>query len=260
MTRLVITILFVLVSVSRGQVQPVEDAPSVLRLSSGGEVDVLEIFKTTLIETDEPALVLRYPTSKTKEGLCAEAEEVWAAFKPIVEKEKLRVALVFSTRASGGGVTWIWKQGANGVWDTPKEEDEAVTANGLNSPDLISETRKANAIVHLRLILEPAAATDPKHPNLRRQVIQNVLVVQTLKKTPDFLGEAALREACSVWYVGEKWPSSGALNYVDYLVLSKLPVGDFEHGGVSSSLHLVPVTEDVLRNVQRALRSDLNEQ
>jgi hypothetical protein len=125
---------------------------------------------------------------------------------------------------------------------------------------LISETRQANAIVHLRLILEPGAAIDPKHPDVRQQVIQNVLLVQTLKKTPDFLGDAALREACSAFYVGEKWPSSGALNYVDYLVLSKLPVGDFDHGGVSSSLHLVPVTEDVLRNVQRALRSDLNEQ
>jgi hypothetical protein len=259
MTRLVIIILFVLISVSRGQVQPLEDAPSVLRLSSGAEVEVLEIFKTTLIETDEPALVLRYSTSKIREDLCSEAEEVWAAFKPIVEKEKLRVAFVSSTRASGGGLIWVWKQDENGVWDAPKKEDKGVTADGLNAPDLISETRKANAIVHLRLILEPAATIDPKHPNVPRQVIQNVLVVQTLKKTADFLGEAALREACSVWYVGEKWPSSGALNYVDYLVFSRLPVGDFDRGGVSSSLRMVPVSEGVLRNVQRALRSELNE-
>ena len=259
MTRLVTIILFALVPVSPGQVQPLQDAPSVLRLSSGGEVDVLEIFKTTLIETDEPALVLRYPTSKTKEDLCGEAEEVWAAFKPIVEREKLRVALVFSARPSGGGFTWIWKQDANGVWDTPKAEDKGITADGLNSPDLISETRKANAIVHLRLILEPTAATDPKYPNLRRPVIQNVLVVQTLKKTPDLLGDAALREACSVWYVGQKWPSSGALNYVDYLVFCRLPVGDFDRGGVASSFHMVPVTNGVLRNVQRALRSELTE-
>ena len=260
MTRLVIIILFVLVSVSRGQVQLLDDAPSVLRLASGAEVDVLEIFKTTLIETDEPVLVLRYPTSKTKGDLCSEAEEVWAAFKPIVEKENLRVAFVSSTRASGGGATWIWKQDANGVWDTAKDEDEAITANGLDAPDLISETRKANAIVHLRLILEPTVATDPKYPDLRRPVIQNVLVVQTLKKTPDFLGDAALREACSVWHVGQKWPSSGAFNYVDYLVFSRLPVGDFDHGGVASSFHMVPVTNGVLRNVQRALQLESNEQ
>ena len=80
--RLTLSIFAVVVSVAAGEVQPLEDAPSVLRLSSGAEIKVLDIFKTTLIETDEPALVLRYPTSKIKEALCSEAEEVWAAFQP----------------------------------------------------------------------------------------------------------------------------------------------------------------------------------
>jgi hypothetical protein len=92
--RLTLSIFALVVSVAAGQVQPLEDAPSVLSLSSGAEVEVLQIFRTTLIETDEPALVLRYPTSKIKEELCSEAEEVWAAFRPIVEKEKLRAAVI----------------------------------------------------------------------------------------------------------------------------------------------------------------------
>jgi hypothetical protein len=88
-------------------------------------------------------------------------------------------------------------------------------------------------------------------------VIQNVLVVQTLKKTPGFLGDGALREACSAWHVGEKWPSSGERAYVDYLVLNTLPIGDFDNAaGIAGGLHMVPVTEGVLRNVERALRSE----
>jgi hypothetical protein len=250
-------LLFNVASISKGQVQPLEDAPSVLRLSSGAEVKVLDVFKTTLIETDEPALVLRYPTSKIKDDLCSEVEEVWAAFRPIVEKEGLRAAVIFQTAPSGGGFTWIWKQDAQGVWDSPKEGDEGTTANGLNGPDLIAETRRANAIVHLRLIFEPGLVTDPKYPNLQQQVIQNVSVVQTLKKSPGFLGDAALREACSAWRTGDKWPSSGApAGYVDYLVLNALPLGDFDRGAyLAGGLHLVPVTEGVLRNVERALRS-----
>ena len=253
--RLTLSIFAVVVSVAAGQVQPLEDAPSVFLLSSGAVVKVLQIFRTTLIETDEPALVLRYSTSKIKEELCSEAEEVWAAFRPIVEKEKLRAAVIFGTDGSGG-FTWIWKQDANGVWDTPNEGDKGRTANGLHSPDLIAVTRRANAIVHLRLIFEPGIMTDPKYPNVQQQVIQNVLVVQTLKKTPGVLGDGALREACSAWHVGQKWPSSGAQGYVDYLVLNTLPIGDFNHESrIAGGLHLVPVTEGVLRNVERTLRS-----
>ncbi len=258
MKRAIITaaLIFNVVSLSNGQVQPLEDAPSVLQLSSGAEVKVLDMFKTTLIETDEPALVLRYPTSKIKDDLCSEAEEVWAAFKPIVEKEKLRAAVIFSTTPSGGGFTWIWKQDTNGVWDTPKEGDKGITANGLNFPDLITVTRHANAIVHLRLLFKPGIVINPKYPNVKQQVIEKVLVVETLKTTPGFLGDAALREACSAWRPDEKWPSPGPSNYADYLVLNTLPVGDFDHGaGFAGGLHLVPVTDGVLHNVERALHS-----
>ena len=223
-----------------------------LRLASGAKVKVLEIFRTTLQETDEPCLALRYPTSKVKEELCSEAEEVWAAFKPIVETENLRAAVMFATD-SGGGFTWIWKQDVNGLWDTPKDGDKGRTAVGLNGPDLALLTATANAIVRVRLMFAPEILKDPQYPNVEQQVIRNVLVVQTLKKTPDILGEAALRRACSAWTAGEKWPSSSAREYADYIVVVRLPVGDFEHGGTSEAMHLIPVEEGTLRHLEEAL-------
>ena len=84
-------------------------------------------------------------------------------------------------------------------------------------------------------------------------MIRNVLVVQTLKKTPDILGEAALPRACSAWTAGEKWPSSSAREYADYIVVVRLPVGDFEHGGTSEAMHLIPVEEGTLRHLEEAL-------
>jgi hypothetical protein len=254
------TILAALASTGAGQVQHLENAPDVLHLSSGAEVKVLEMFKTTIIETDEPAMVLSYPTSKVKDDLCSEVEEVWAAFKPIVEKEKLRAAVIFQTTESGGGFTWIWKQYDEGVWEIVREGDKGRTANGLHGIDLIAQTKRANAIVQLRLIFEPGIITDPKYPRVQQQVIDKVLVVQTLKKTPGFLGDAALREACSEFRPGEKWPSPGPPGYVDYLIINMLPVGDFEGAWHSSSgLSLIPVTDGVLRNVERALRSESGE-
>jgi hypothetical protein len=51
--------------------------------------------------------------------------------------------------------------------------------------------------------------------------------------------------------------TSGAVEYVDYLVLKELPLGDFDQGAhVAGGLYLLPVTEGVLRSVERALHSN----
>src|SRR4029077_11040982 len=115
--RPAIIFLAAALSIASGQGQPMDKRPSVLQLSPGTEIEVLEMFKTIMIETDEPALVLCYPTPKIKDGLCSEVHEIWNAFRPIVETQSVRAAVIFQQSPSGGGWTWIWKQGAKGVWD-----------------------------------------------------------------------------------------------------------------------------------------------
>ena len=114
--------------------QPLKDAPTVLRLASGKQVKVLSIVKTTLHGSDEEALALQYTTEikiSDTEKLYREVEEVWAAFQPIVEKEKLHAAVVTANEPAGGllsiskGAGWAWKQRADGSWHTPDAEDKA---------------------------------------------------------------------------------------------------------------------------------------
>jgi hypothetical protein len=114
--------------------QPLKDAPTVLRLASGKQVKVLSIVKTTLHGSDEEALVLQYTTEiriSDTEKLYREVEEVWAAFQPIVEKEKLHAAVVTANEPAGGllsiskGAGWAWKQRADGSWHAPDAEDKA---------------------------------------------------------------------------------------------------------------------------------------
>jgi hypothetical protein len=244
-------------AVATAQVQPLDDAPDVLRLASGGEVEVLRMFKTTFIETDEPCLVLCYPTTKTKDALLTEVEEVFVAFKPFVEKERVGAAVIYqTTRANHGGYTSIRKRDVNGTWDRLKRDDKGITPNGLDGTDLVQVTQRANAIVRLRLIFDPKIVTDPEYPNVKQQVIQSVVVMQTLKKNAELLGEAALRQACAAWQPGEKWISPGPTNYVDYFVFEVLPVGDFGNGAYQhEGRYLVPVTQDISHFVERALNS-----
>jgi hypothetical protein len=247
---------------SIAQVHPLENAPSVLHLSSGQDVNVLEVFKSGFLETDEPVLVLRYQTSQTMEDPCsesqaleAEVKQVWEAFKPIVEKERFQAATISTMTASGRGLTRVWKKNVSGPWRAVRNEDGAQKIDGLYGFDIYADTHRASAIVHLRITFNPTVH-DPQDPNVEEQIVQSVSVVRVLKKAPDFLGEAALREAQSTWRVGEKWPSSDWRNYVDYLVMVELPLGDYDGGGTSERSHMIPVTDGVLRNVERALQSN----
>lgn len=177
-----------------------------------------------MLETDEPALVLHYPTSTSNDQLWSEVKEVWTVFRPIVEKEKLSLAVIFQD-SGGGGSTWIWKRDENGSWSTLDDHDKGRTPNGLHSADLISAARRAQAIVHLRLVFAPGPeVVDPRYQDLKRQAIDQILLVKTLKRTPDFLGEQAFAEACAAWRPGEKVVRTrSAVGHVDYLVLNTLP-------------------------------------
>jgi hypothetical protein len=243
-------------SAAIGQVVPVQDAPASLNLSSGAEVPVLDLFRTTMIETDEPALVLTYPTSKTKNDLCPEIEEVWTAFRPIVEREKVHIALIFQRSATGDGWTSIWRQAANGDWAKPRAGDKARTANGLGCVDLITRAKTAMAVVQLRLIFKPGGIADPHGRGFDERIIDKVVVIRELKRSPGFLGDSAMREACASFRAGEKWLSAASEEFVDYLVINKLPVGDFYGATIPGGLSLTPVTDGVIRNVERALQSE----
>jgi len=114
--------------------QQLKDAPTVLQLASGKTVKVLSIVKTTLHGSDEEALVLQYTTdiSISDTGkLYREVEEVWTAFRPLVEKEKLHAAVVTANEPASGlfsfskGAGWAWKQRANGTWHEPDAGDSA---------------------------------------------------------------------------------------------------------------------------------------
>jgi hypothetical protein len=114
--------------------EPIKDAPSVLRLASGKEVKVLSITRTTLHGSDEPAVSLQYVTDisiSETEKLYSEAEQVWAAFRPIAEREKVHAAVVTANEPASGflsmskGAGWAWKQRADGSWGPPDESDHA---------------------------------------------------------------------------------------------------------------------------------------
>ncbi len=114
--------------------QPIKDAPSVLRLASGKEVKVLSITRTALHGSDEPVLSLQYVTEISigdTDKLYREVEEVWDAFRPLVEREKVRAAVVTANEPASGflsmskGAGWAFKQRADGSWGAPDESDHA---------------------------------------------------------------------------------------------------------------------------------------
>jgi hypothetical protein len=85
--------------------QPIKDAPSELRLASGKKVKVLSITRTTLHGSNEPALALQYVTEisiSDTDKLWREVEEVWDAFRPLVEREKVRAAVVTANEPASG--------------------------------------------------------------------------------------------------------------------------------------------------------------
>ena len=114
--------------------EPITDAPSVLHLASGKEIKVLSITRTTLHGSDEPAVSLQYVTDisiSETEKLHSEAEEVWAAFRPIAEREKVHAAVVTANEPASGflsmskGAGWAWKQRADGSWGPPDKSDHS---------------------------------------------------------------------------------------------------------------------------------------
>jgi hypothetical protein len=136
MTRvlLVMILLGCLVRMAHTGGEPVKDAPSVLKLASGKEVKVLSITRTTLHGSDEPALSLQYVTEISlshSDDLWREIEEVWTAFRPLVEREKVRAAVVVANEPASGllsmshGAGYAFKQRADGSWGAPDETDQA---------------------------------------------------------------------------------------------------------------------------------------
>jgi hypothetical protein len=119
----------------RGGGEPVKDAPSVIHLASGKDVKVLSVTRTTLHDSDEPAVSLQYVTDisiSDTEKLYAEAEEVFAALRPIAEREKVHAAVVVANEPASGllsvskGAGWSWKQRADGSWGPPDDSDHAI--------------------------------------------------------------------------------------------------------------------------------------
>ena len=101
---------------------------------SGKEVKVLSITRTTLNGSEEPAVSLQYVTDisiSETEKLYSEAEQVWAAFRPIAEREKVHAAVVTANEPASGflgmskGAGWAWKQRVDGSWAPPDESDHA---------------------------------------------------------------------------------------------------------------------------------------
>jgi hypothetical protein len=114
--------------------EPIKDAPSVLRLASGKEIKVLSITRTTLHGSDEPAVSLQYETTISFQDmgkLWSEAEQVWAAFRPIAERQKVHAAVVTANQPVSSllgiskGAGWAWKQRDDGSWGPPAENDHA---------------------------------------------------------------------------------------------------------------------------------------
>ncbi len=95
---------------------------------------VLPITRTTLHESDEAALALQYVTAisiSDTDKLWREIEEVWDAFRSLVEREKVRAAAVTANEPASGlfsfskGAGWSFKQRADGSWGAPDESDQA---------------------------------------------------------------------------------------------------------------------------------------
>jgi hypothetical protein len=135
MTRsLAAVILFsCVVCVARGG-EPIKDAPSVIHLASGKDVKVLSVMRTALQESDEPAVSLQYVTEISMSDtykVYREAEEVFAALRPIAEREKVRAAVVVANEPASGflsfskGAGFTWKQRTDGSWSVPEAWDHA---------------------------------------------------------------------------------------------------------------------------------------
>jgi hypothetical protein len=133
-SSLLAALVVLLMSLGQGHAEPLKDAPTVLHLASGKQVKVISVVKTTLYGSDEDALSLQYTTEikiTDTEELYREVEEVWAAFRPLVEKERLRAAVVTAKKAArelfeiSEGAGWAWKQRADGSWHKPDAGDKA---------------------------------------------------------------------------------------------------------------------------------------
>jgi hypothetical protein len=136
MTRVLsaIVLLSYFIHDARAGGQPINDAPSEIRLPSGESVKVLSITRTTLHGSDEPAVAVQYVSEislSDTDKLYSEAEKVFQMIRPLAEREKVRAAVVTANESAGGvismsrGAGWCWKQRADGKWGEPDESDHA---------------------------------------------------------------------------------------------------------------------------------------
>jgi hypothetical protein len=109
--------------------------PKTLKLASCKVVQVLNIKKSTMHQTDEPCLALYYLTNipfSDMKSLYYEVEEVWNVFQPMAEKEEVLAAVVNANEPASGflqtskGAGWAWKRGMDGKWHAPAKGDQGL--------------------------------------------------------------------------------------------------------------------------------------
>jgi hypothetical protein len=147
--------------------QPIKDAPSVIHIQSGEDLKVLSITRTALHGSDEPAVSVQY-VSKIELSdtgkLYSEAEQVFQAIRPLVEREKVRAAVVTANEPASGlismshGAGWCWKRRVDGSWGEPNGESSKVSNTDRPNQELErTATRSAFAFCVAKTSLLRAA-------------------------------------------------------------------------------------------------------
>jgi hypothetical protein len=110
--------------------------PWPLELRSGKSVSVLSAGTTTLRGSDKRVLVLTYQTANSLSQtaqIAVEVQEVWLAFRRIVEKVQGQAAVIVASEApTTFGPTkttrWVWRRDTDGEWHPAKDDDDDQVA------------------------------------------------------------------------------------------------------------------------------------
>lgn len=109
--------------------------PEFLQLKAGKKIKVVGITETTLHQSEQPVIVLRYQTDTDFGNIkfvAQEVEDVWVVFQKIADEKGYKAAIVEAAEkrsAFARGASWVWKKGNDGRWNRPDSNDQALVPN-----------------------------------------------------------------------------------------------------------------------------------
>jgi hypothetical protein len=106
--------------------------PEFLQLKSGKRLKVIGISETTLHQSEQPVIVLRYQTDidfRDIMSVAQEVEDVWVVFQKIANEKGYKAAVVEASEKPSvftRSASWVWKKGNDDKWHPPGPNDRAL--------------------------------------------------------------------------------------------------------------------------------------